>query len=387
MDSIQLARRFTEAFDAVPKVFAAPGRVNLIGEHTDYHDGFVLPCAIGFAVRVAIAPNSAFQIVLRSEDFPDTREFALDVLPTAKRGDWTDYPIGVLSELRKAGALTRGAKVLVSGDVPVGAGLSSSAAIEVASALAFMAVNGIGMPLAEVAKLCQRAENLFVKANCGIMDQFVSCMGKQGNALFLDCRSLDFHLVAIPESVRIVICNTMVKHSVAAGGYNQRRAESEAGVRILARHFPGIRALRDVSLEQLEQCSKELPEVVYRRCEHVIRENARVLEASRTLPVGDLARMGDLMRQSHESLRDLYEVSCPELNLMVSLAEGLPGCRGARMTGGGFGGCTVNLVDADKADEFGERIAGAYQEKTGVHPDVFVCSAADGARPEAVGTP
>jgi galactokinase len=387
MDSIELARRFTEAFDAVPKVFAAPGRVNLIGEHTDYHDGFVLPCAIGFAVRVAIVPNSAFQIVLRSEDFPDTREFALDVLPTAKRGDWTDYPIGVLSELRKAGALTRGAKVLVSGDVPVGAGLSSSAAIEVASALAFMAVNGIGMPLAEVAKLCQRAENLFVKANCGIMDQFVSCMGKQGNALFLDCRSLDFHLVAIPESVRIVICNTMVKHSVAAGGYNERRAESESGVRILAKHFPGIRALRDVTLEQLKQCSKELPEVVYRRCEHVIRENARVLEASRALPVGDLARMGDLMRQSHESLRDLYEVSCPELNLMVSLAEGLPGSRGARMTGGGFGGCTVNLVDADKADEFGERIAAAYQEKTGVHPDVFVCSAADGARPEAVGTP
>jgi len=387
MNSIELARRFTEAFGTVPKVFAAPGRVNLIGEHNDLSDGFVLPRAIGFTVRVAIAPNSEFQVVLRSEDFPDTREFAFDALPTAKRGDWTDYPIGVLSELRKAGALTKGANVLVSGDVPVGAGLSSSAAIEVASALAFMTVNGIGMPLAEVAKLCQRAENLFVQANCGIMDQFVSCMGKQGHALFLDCRSLDFHLVAIPAALRIVICNTMVKHSVAAGGYNQRRAESEEGVRILAKHFPGMRALRDITLEQLKQCSKELSPVVYRRCEHVIRENTRVLEASRALPAGDLDRMGDLMRQSHDSLRDLYEVSCPELNLMVSLAEGLPGCRGARMTGGGFGGCTVNLVDAHEADEFRERIAAAYQGKTGVHPDVFVCSAADGARPEAVGAP
>jgi len=387
MNSKELAHRFTEVFGDVPKVFAAPGRVNLIGEHTDYNDGLVLPCAIGFSVRVAIAPNPDCRVVLRSEDFPENFTFSLDDFPKTKTGNWADYPTGVLSELRKVNSLTHGANVLVAGEVPVGAGLSSSAAIEVASALAFMAVNGIGMPLPEVAKLCQRAENLFVRANCGIMDQFVSCMGKQGHALFLDCRSLDFHLVPIPASLRIVICNTMVKHSVAAGGYNQRRAEAEEGVRILAQHYPGIRALRDVTIEQLKQYVQVLPPVIYRRCEHVIRENGRVLNASRALPAGDLIRMGELMQQSHESLRDLYEVSCPELDLMVSLADSLPECRGARMTGGGFGGCTVNLVDAGQADEFAERITEAYQARTGVHPDVFVCSAADGARAEVAREP
>jgi len=387
MNSKELAHRFTEVFGDVPKVFAAPGRVNLIGEHTDYNDGLVLPCAIGFSVRVAIAPNPDCRVVLRSEDFPENFTFSLADFPKTKTGNWADYPTGVLSELRKVNSLTHGANVLVAGEVPVGAGLSSSAAIEVASALAFMAVNGIGMPLPEVAKLCQRAENLFVRANCGIMDQFVSCMGKQGHALFLDCRSLDFHLVPIPASLRIVICNTMVKHSVAAGGYNQRRAEAEEGVRILAQHYPGIRALRDVTIEQLKQYVQVLPPVIYRRCEHVIRENGRVLNASRALPAGDLIRMGELMQQSHESLRDLYEVSCPELDLMVSLADSLPGCRGARMTGGGFGGCTVNLVDAGQVDEFAERITEAYQARTGVHPDVFVCSAADGARAEVAREP
>jgi galactokinase len=387
MNSKELAHRFTEVFGDVPKVFAAPGRVNLIGEHTDYNDGLVLPCAIGFSVRVAIAPNPDCRVVLRSEDFPENFTFSLDDFPKTKTGNWADYPTGVLSELRKVNSLTHGANVLVAGEVPVGAGLSSSAAIEVASALAFMAVNGIGMPLPEVAKLCQRAENLFVRANCGIMDQFVSCMGKQGHALFLDCRSLDFHLVPIPASLRIVICNTMVKHSVAAGRYNQRRAEAEEGVRILAQHYPGIRALRDVTIEQLKQYVQVLPPVIYRRCEHVIRENGRVLNASRALPAGDLIRMGELMQQSHESLRDLYEVSCPELDLMVSLADSLPECRGARMTGGGFGGCTVNLVDAGQADEFAERITEAYQARTGVHPDVFVCSAADGARAEVAREP
>jgi galactokinase len=383
MNPSELARRFTEQFGTVPKILAAPGRVNLIGEHTDYNDGFVLPCAIGFAVRVAIAPTSDRRMVLHSENFPERVEFSLDDFPAVKRGNWADYPTGVLSELRKAGSLTRGANVLVAGDVPVGAGLSSSAAIEVASALAFMALNGIGMPLPEVAKLCQRAENRFVHANCGIMDQFVSCMGKESHALFLDCRSLDFRLVPIPRSVRIVICNTMVKHSVAAGAYNQRRAESEEGVRLLAKQVPGIRALRDVTLEQLQQLQSALPTVIYRRCEHVICENARVLDASRTLQAGDLSRMGELMRQSHASLRDLYEVSCPELDLMVSLAEGIAGCRGARMTGGGFGGCTVNLVDADEAEDFAQRIQKAYREKAGVQPDVFICSATDGAHVEA----
>jgi galactokinase len=384
MNAAQLARRFRERFGTDPRIFAAPGRVNLIGEHTDYNDGFVMPCAIGFHTRVAIAPRSDRMLALHSENFPQQIEASLDHLPRARAGAWPDYLIGVLWELRKSGPLTRGANVLVSGDVPLGAGLSSSASIEVACALAFMELNGIEMSLPQVAQLCQSAENAFVGAKCGIMDQFVSCMGKSGHALFLDCRSLEFEFVQVPRDLRIVICNTMVKHSVATGEYNQRRAECEEGVRLLSRTLPSIRALRDVTLAQLQTSAGELPGLVYPRCEHVIRENARVLEGRLALALGDVPRFGALMRESHQSLRDLFKVSCPELDLMVSLAEGLPGYLGARMTGGGFGGCTVNLVKAEAAEIFAERIAGAYHAKTRVHPDVFICSAASGARAESL---
>lgn len=375
-----LARKFQGRFGDSPRIFAAPGRVNLIGEHTDYNDGFVMPCALGFTTRVAISPRADRSINLHSEDFPDVQQFSLDRLPASRLDSWADYLIGVLVQLQRTGSLSQGANVLVSGEVPVAAGLSSSAALEVASALAFMDLNGIVMPLPQVAKMCQRAENTFVGANCGIMDQFVSCLGKGGHALFLDCRSLDYRLVPIPEDVRIVICNTMVKHKHAGGEYNQRRAECEEGVRLLARSNPEIRALRDATLEQVQR--SDLPPVIARRCEHVIQENARVVEGREALEAGDLARFGNLMRESHRSLRDLFEVSSSELDLMVSLAEKMPGCWGARMTGGGFGGCTVNLVKASEATSFAERIAKVYQEETGVHPDVYVCSAADGAHAE-----
>ena len=375
-----LARKFQGRFGDSPRIFAAPGRVNLIGEHTDYNDGFVMPCALGFTTRVAISPRAGRIINLHSEDFADVQQFSLDRLPASRLDSWADYLIGVLVQLQKTGSLSQGADVLVSGEVPVAAGLSSSAALEVASALAFMDLNGIVMPLPQVAKMCQRAENTFVGANCGIMDQFVSCLGKAGHALFLDCRSLDYRLVPIPEDVRIVICNTMVKHKHAGGEYNQRRAECEEGVRLLARSHPEIRALRDATLEQVRR--GDLPPVIARRCEHVIRENARVVEGREALEAGDLARFGKLMRESHMSLRDLFEVSSSELDLMVSLAEKMPGCWGARMTGGGFGGCTVNLVKASEATNWAEQIAKAYQEETGVHPDVYVCSAADGAHAE-----
>lgn len=382
MNPTELAQRFRKLFGTNPRIFGAPGRVNLIGEHTDYNDGFVMPCAIGFRTRVAIAPRADRELVLRSEDFADQLEVNLDRLPSAAGGQWTDYLIGVLTELGKVGAFAHGANVLVSGEVPVGAGLSSSAAIEVASALAFMKLNGTVIPPTQVAKLCQSAENHFVGAKCGIMDQFVSCMGKSGHALFLDCRSLEFQLVPIPDELRIVICNTMVKHSVAGGEYNRRRAECEEGVRLLGRYLPHIEALRDVSVQELEAHAADLPEVIYRRCEHVVRENDRVVEGKKALAASDVSRFGTLMRESHESLRDLFEVSCTELDVMVSLAENLPGCIGARMTGGGFGGCTVNLVKASAAESFAEQIAREYQARMGVYPDVFVCFAADGAKQE-----
>jgi len=242
-----------------------------------------------------------------------------------------------------------------------------------------MSLNGTSLALPQVAKLCQRAENTFVGAKVGIMDQFVSCLGKAGQALLLDCRSLEYKLVPIPEGVRLVICNTMVKHENAGGEYNLRRSECEQGVKILAKWYPGIRALRDVTSQQVEQHSRDLPEVIYKRCSHVVSENERVLESAEALKSGDLRRFGELMKASHRSLRDLYQVSCLELDTMVQAAEGLPGCWGGRMTGGGFGGCTVNLVNSSDAESFAKRVAERYREKVGVHPDVFVCSAADGA--------
>jgi len=246
-----------------------------------------------------------------------------------------------------------------------------------------ISLSGATYPLPQIAKLCQRVENVFIGARVGIMDQFVSCLGKAGHALMLDCRSLDFKLIPIPGNVRLVICNTMVKHEHAGGEYNRRREECEEGVGILTRWYPQIRALRDVSVQQLEEHAKDLPDTIYRRCLHVVRENQRVHDASRLLVEGDLSGVGELMRESHRSLRDLYEVSCRELNVMVEVAEGLPGYYGGRMTGGGFGGSTVNLVNFSEAAAFAEEVVKRYQEATGTEPLVYICSAADGAHAEA----
>jgi galactokinase len=379
MKSAELAQHFEAFYGTRPQIFTAPGRVNLIGEHTDYNDGFVMPSAIGFSTSVAISPRSDGKLVIRSEEFPQSFEFDTNNLPQERAGDWCDYVLGVAVKLQQLGHRTRGASVLVKGEVPVGAGLSSSAALEVASALALMSLNGAQLSLPEVAKLCQRAENEFIGAHVGIMDQFISCLGKAGHALLLDCRSLDFQLVPVPDSVRLVICNTMVKHEHASGEYNRRRAECEEGVKILSQSYPSVRALRDVSVAQLGSHAKDMPDVTYRRCLHVVQENQRVLQGAECLANHNLKGFGKLMRESHRSLRDLYEVSCRELDLMVEMAEGLPGYWGGRMTGGGFGGCTVNLVNATDADGFARQISERYQQKTRIKPDVYICSAADGA--------
>lgn len=383
MTSSELAARFQEIFGAVPKIFSAPGRVNLIGEHTDYNDGFVMPCAIGMSTRVAISARRDCKLVVRSDEFPGQLEFDLDHLPDHGTGVWSDYVLGVAVMLEQIGHPQQGANLWIQGGVPMGAGLSSSAAIEVASALAMISIDGAMFPLPQIAKLCQRVENVFIGARVGIMDQFVSCLGKAGHALMLDCRSLDFKLIPIPESVRLVICNTMVKHEHASGEYNRRREECEAGVKILQKWYPEARALRDVSPSQLEEHAKDLPEITYRRCLHVVEENARVQDAARCLLAGDLAGFGGLMGASHRSLRDLYQVSCRELNVMVEVAEGLTGFYGGRMTGGGFGGSTVNLVNAADAAAFAEQVRGRYLREIGTEPLVYVCSAAAGAHAEA----
>ena len=236
------------------------------------------------------------------------------------------------------------------------------------------------LPLPEVAQLCRKAENSFVGARVGIMDQFVSCMGRAGHAFFLDCRSLEFKFVPIPKGLQFVVCNTMVKHDLATGAYNTRREECEEGVRAFAQWEPSVRALRDVSVDLLDEHARDMPATIWKRCCHVVRENARTLKAVRALTDGDLSRVGKLMRDSHNSLRDLYEVSCRELDVMVDAAEGLPGFCGGRMTGGGFGGCTVNLVREENAEDFGKQIADRYRESTGIHPQVYLCSAEDGAQ-------
>jgi galactokinase len=375
----QIVQQFEHEFATSPRLFAAPGRVNLIGEHTDYNDGFVLPCAIGFSTQVAIALRTDRKLVLLSEGFIERFEFDLEELPQKRLGAWCDYVLGVAVMLRDRGLLAHGASVLVRGGVPIGSGLSSSAAVEVASALALLSLSGASLSMPEVAKLCQRAENTFVGARVGIMDQFVSCLGKAGHALQLDCRSLEFKLVPLPPDVRLVICNTMVKHDHAGGEYNRRRDECDQGVRILQQWYPEIRALRDVSVEQLDAHLSAFPPIIYRRCLHVVTENQRVIEGSLALAQGDLKHFGDLMRASHESLRDLYDVSCEELDLLVALAEGLPGHYGGRMTGGGFGGCTVNLVKAGDAQAFADEVSRRYFDKLEIKPDTYICSAADGA--------
>jgi galactokinase len=361
------------------RIFRAPGRVNLIGEHTDYNDGYVMPAAIDFFTWVNVSPLEERKLQIFSENFGDEIEVDLDDQTIAARSHWSDYPVGVAVMLEKAGHRLRGAKLQIRGEVPIGSGLSSSAAIEVATACALVANSGLEIDARELALLCQRAENEFVGARVGIMDQFVSLFGQAQKALLLDCRALEFRLLPLPDNVQLIICNTMVKHALASSAYNERRAQCEEGIKHLARLLPGVTALRDVTVKELEQFGRDLSEVVYRRCRHVVTENARVLSAANALEKGDLNEFGTLMGESHWSLRDDYEVSSKELDLMVELASDRDGVYGARMTGGGFGGSTVNLVAAEHVEEFRERVAKDYERTTALKPEIYICNASNGA--------
>src|SRR5712692_6915513 len=343
--------------------FRAPGRVNLIVEPPDYNDGFVMPAAIDFSTWVTISPRDDRVVSVYSENFHEHVNFDLDDPALRPSRHWSDYVKGVAVTLERSGYRMGGAQLHIRGDVPLGSGLSSSAAIEVATGFALLENSGFAIDRAELAQLCQRAENEFVGMRCGIMDQFISCHGQKGKALLLDCRSRDHMLLPLSDEARLVICNTMVKHELASGEYNKRRAECEVGVGHLAERLPGVRALRDVTTADLESHGRDLPELIYRRCRHVITENARVIKAAAALGRNDLSDFGRLMDESHRSLRDDYEVSCEELNLMVALAGALPGVYGARMTGGGFGGCSVNLVASESVGEFKRRVADEYQKE------------------------
>ncbi len=375
-----LHEKFVGIYKTEPQFVQAPGRVNLIGEHTDYNDGFVLPAAIQLQTTVGVAPRPGRQLVVFSENYAEQVNLDLEQLPEVPRRHWSDYVVGVARKLAEKGIVLRGASLLIDGDVPEGAGLSSSASLEVAVCQALLLVAHAKLEGAEMARLCQRAENEFVEARCGIMDQFVSVHGRKDHALLLDCRSLAYHHQPIPEEVRLVICNTMVRHSLAGGEYNQRRHECETGAQFFSRIVPGVKALRDVSIENFERYGAALPDVVRKRCRHVITENARVVEAADALARQDLMRFGQLMRESHASLRDDFQVSCRELDTMTELAGQVYGVYGARMTGGGFGGCTINLVRSESVDGFQAKVAQGYQSATGQRPQIYVCTAAEGVR-------
>ena len=358
---------------------AAPGRVNLIGEHTDYSGGFVMPVAIDFRTVATLRAREDGRIALSSENMGEEVFYPAQPLPNAGRKHWSDYPMGVAWSLAQNGVHVGGFDLSLSGNVPLGSGLSSSASIEVATAMALLALAHASMPVAEIALACQRAENSFVGAQSGIMDQFIACAGQQDHALLLDCRSLAYRLLPIPAHVRLIICNSMVKHEHAGGQYNVRREEVEEGTRILQRRWPAVAALRDVTLSQLSECEQEMPPNVFRRCRHIVTENKRTELAASALERGDLLSFGALMAEAHRSIRDDFEASCSELDKLVELAAIIPGCYGARMTGGGFGGCTVNLVEEGEAERFRQEIHAKYRVSTGIDADIYLCRASAGA--------
>ncbi|MET3598483.1 galactokinase [Martelella mangrovi] len=381
VDTVSLREAFAERFGGTPQLFRAPGRVNLIGEHTDYNDGFVMPAALEFEAQAAASVRDDRIIRIHSLNNGQSAEIDLSAAGNTPRGDWTDYAFGVAVMLEAAGKQISGADILVSSSVPVGSGLSSSAALEVVVGYTLLSLSGHAVDTVELAQICQKAENDYVGMRCGIMDQFISCNGVHDHALMIDCRSLERKPVPIDPKARIVVANSMVHHALADGEYNKRRNSCEEGVRLLTPALGDIAALRDVSFAALEENRDFLPELTYRRCRHIVTENERVLTAAEVLERGDLEAFGQLMNASHASMRDDYEISCAEVDTLVDIAQNQPGVFGARMTGGGFGGCVVALVAAEAVDGFIENVRVAYREATGHTSDIFACAPQDGAGP------
>ena len=375
----RVGEEFRKRFGGAPRVFRAPGRVNLIGEHTDYNDGFVLPAALDVATSAAIAPRSDRTLNVHSLIIDEKVSFDLDEAEPKARKHWSDYVRGVAWVLETVGGhRLSGADMVIDSTVPLGAGLSSSAALEVATGYALLSNSGLMVDRTKLALACQKAENDFVGMRCGIMDQFIACHGAEGHALLIDCRSLDRRLVPIDPGVRLVISNTMVHHQHAAGEYNLRRRDCEEGVERLSAALPGIKALRDVTLEELERHKDLLTPVTYRRCRHVVSENERTVRAADALASGDVALFGRLMNESHVSMRDDFEISCREVDQMVMLNQAADGVYGARMTGGGFGGCTISLVEVGAVEAFRDTVARGYEAATGIKPQIFTSTAGAG---------
>ena len=375
-----LEETFRTIFGSSPEVVVrAPGRVNLIGEHTDYNDGFVLPVAIDRCIEFAGRQRADRRVRAHSVDFQYSVEFSLDDIQKDPKHTWSNYLRGVSKFLEEDGHRLSGADVVFGGNVPREAGLSSSAAVEVAAAVFWMKLLKLELDPVYVVKLSRRAENQFVGVPCGIMDQFISALGRQDHALFLDCRDLTYRHVPLRNDVKIVVCDTGVKRALARSEYEVRLKQCRQAVAQIATTGLAVKSLRDVELADLETARGALSELLLRRARHVVSENQRTLEAVKVLGEGDLERFGELMNASHESLRDDYEVSSKELDVLVELAWKQPGVLGARMTGAGFGGCTVNLVRANAAEAFAEAIRKGYQQVLGLKAEVYICQAANGA--------
>lgn len=378
------SRKAPSVLTATPSIarsFAAPGRVNLIGEHTDYTGGLVLPMALPFVTTADVsARENGYRFT--SASFPEARESGADDT-SAATGEWSDYPMGVLREILTLGIAVPPFALHLHGNVPLSAGLSSSASIEVATAVALLQHAGKSLPEKDIALLCQRAENNYVGSPCGIMDQFVVTAATDGHALLLNTRDLHYELLPMNTgelaACSVVIANSMVKHSVATGEYGVRRRELEAGQSAIRERFPQVEDLGSSTTEQLEAVRGDVSNEVYLRCKHVITENARVREAGEAMRAGDAQRLGKAMIGSHASQRDDFQDSVEEIDFLVDTALSLEGCYGARLTGGGFGGCTVNLVETAHVDNFVKRIAAAYRKRYAIDPEVYTCKASDGA--------
>jgi galactokinase len=379
VDREEALRVHRRRFGQVGRVFAAPARVNLIGEHTDYTGGFVMPMAIDFETIAVVSSREDGRAVFYSANYEEEAVFDDARLQRAPRRHWSDYPAGVLWSLQQDGIFPRGFNMSLAGDIPLGAGLSSSASVEVATAMALLDLAGVKLPLEKVAPLCRRAENEYVGAKSGIMDQFAVAGCVAHRAMLLDTRALTYEQLPLPDEVSVVICNSMVKHAVATGEYGDRSNEVMAGQAVLQRERPRVKMLRDATLEDLEACRNLMPVASYKRCRHIITENARVLKAREALLQGDMDWFGALLVEAHASVRDDFGASCAEVDVLVEIANQQEECFGSRITGGGFGGCTVNVVREGRAKRFVETVRGEYLAKTGIAADCFVCTPSDGA--------
>jgi galactokinase len=370
-----LRHAFRMQYGRAPSFFVrAPGRVNLIGEHTDYNEGFVLPMAIDRDVRLALAPRADRQVCVFSLNFQQTDRFSLDNLQQTETTAWSNYLRGVAWALQQAGFTLTGFDAVIEGNVPLGSGLSSSAATELATVTAFRTVGNLAVGPVQAALLSQTAENDFVGVKCGIMDQYISSLGQAGHALLIDCRSLAYEAVPLPIGVQFIIVDSGVRRGLVDSAYNERREQCEEGARRL-----GVKALRDVDPAQFDRLAADLPPLVAQRCRHVVEENARVLHGVAALQRGDVATFGLDMDKSHVSLRDLYAVSHPALDILVEIARAAPGCLGSRLTGAGFGGCTVSLALAEHVPAIVDTIRDEYPRRTGLTPQIYLSGAESGA--------